>query len=507
MEVKLKRFLETPGKQRVLYIAGGIATVLMAAVIFCNLLLIVSNIREPNQMPSVFGIRPAIVLSGSMSPTFEAGDMILLKKTKKPDELEVGDVACYLYSGKATTHRVIERFEAEGKPRYIMKGDYNNVEDRLAVDPEQIQGVWTGGRIRHLGKFLMFLQSTMGMFLFLICPLAGVLAWDILRRRKADRLRQEYGEGGGYEYGEGQEAAGLGRIAAFRGMLGYRTRRDDSREGTEEAERRRGNSGRSGDEAYSGRLGKEAYFSRSGEDVYSGQPGDEAYSGRSGTEAYSGRFGTEAHPEQSDAEAYSREDMRKAHLRDRRMEALYTEADTDGFYESEDRNQRFEDTDMPRPSSRRPPVSERKRTGEFYRDGEARAYREEAAAARRTAFDSGRRSDRDDEFYYYSQLDEELDYYQELEDAAEHYRKMKESLKRYRRMEAVMNRCRRLEEELSRYEALADRLEAFERTNLRGRQNRHAGTTGNGVSDRGARQEPPVDHIDRPGGMTPPRDE
>ena len=426
MEANLKRFLEKSGKQIGLYIMGGIATVLMAAVIFCNLLLIVSNIREPNQMPSVFGVRPAIVLSGSMSPAFEAGDMILLKKTKKPDELEVGDVACYLYSGKATTHRVIERFEAEGKPRYIMKGDYNNVEDRLAVDPEQIQGVWTGGRIRHLGKFLMFLQSTMGMFLFLICPLAGVLTWDILRRRKADRLRQEYGEGGGYGYEEGQEAAGLGRIAAFRGIMGYRTRKDDSREGTEEAERRRLNSGQSGEEAYSG---------HSGADVYSGRPGEEAY------------------------------------------------------------------------SSRRPPVSERKRTGEFYRDGEARAYREEAAAARRTDFDSGRRSDRDDEFYYYSQLDEELDYYQELEEAAEHYRKMKESLKRYRRMEAVMNRCRRLEEELSRYEALADRLEAFERTNLHGRPNRHAGTTGNGVSDRGARQEPPVDHIDRPGGMTPPRDE
>ena len=464
MEVKLKRFLETPGKQRILYIVGGMTTVLMAAVIFCNLLLIVSNIREPNQMPSVFGVRPAIVLSGSMSPTFEAGDMILLKKTKKPDELEVGDVACYLYSGKATTHRVIERFEAEGKPRYIMKGDYNNVEDRLAVDPEQIQGVWTGGRIRHLGKFLMFLQSTMGMFVFLICPLAGVLAWDILKRRKADRLRQEYGGDGGYGYEEGQEAAGLGRIAAFRGILGYRTRRDDSREGTEEAE-------------------------------------------RSGEEVYSGRSGTEAHPEQSEAEAYSREDMRKAHLRDGRREALYTESDADGFYERENRSQRFEDTDMPHPSSRRTPVSERKRTGEFYRTGEARVYREEAAAARRPDFASGSRSDRDDEFYYYSQLDEELDYYQELEVAAEHYRKMKESLKRYKRMEAVMNRCRRLEEELSRYEALADRLEAFERTNLHGRPNRHAGTTGNGVSDRGARQEPPVDHIDRPGGMTPPRDE
>ena len=389
METYIKRFLEAPGKQIVLYIAGGVASVLMAVVILCNLLLIVSNIREPKQMPSVFGVRPAIVLSGSMSPAFEAGDMILLKKTKEPDKLEVGDVACYLYSGKATTHRVIERFEAEGKPRYIMKGDYNNVEDRLAVDPEQIQGVWTGGRIRRLGSFLMFLQSTMGMFIFLICPLAGLLCWDIVKRRRMDRLRPEW-QGDGDQFGTGyeryQRTAGGGGIAALRGFLGH---------GAVNGERRE----------------------------------------------------EEESPEE----------------------------------------------EIPRPVRRRPPVSAEEKKDHVYGGGEPRELREQAAG--RIGGRSRSRPEPDDEFYYYSRLDEELDYYQELEEAAEHYRKMKESLKRYRRMEAVMNRCRRLEEELSRYEALAERLEAFER------QNR------NGVSNQGTRRRPPVDHIERTGGTTPPTDE
>jgi len=363
MDTNLKRFLAEPGKQTILYIAGGAATVLMTAVILCNLLLILSNLREPDQMPSLFGVRPAIVLSGSMPPAFEAGDLILLKKTKEPDKLEVGDVACYLYSGKATTHRVIERFEAEGKPRYIMKGDYNNVEDRLAVDPEQIQGVWTGGRIRRLGKFLMFLQSTMGMFLFLIGPLAGLLAWDIVRRRRADRQRPEDGTACGHE--DGQEMTGWSRVTALRGMLGYKAPEEHHQD----------------------------------DSVYRQEPG---------------------------------------RVRERRSDDL--------------------------------------------------------EAARQPA----PRRERDDEFYYYSQLDEELDYYQELEEAAKHYRRMKESLKRYRRMEAVMNRCRRLEEELSRYETLADRLEAYER------QNRNPGKAKTGASNQGPRRESPVDHIERPGGMTLP---
>ena len=414
MEAKIKRFLEEPGKRVILYLAGGMAAVLMAVIIFCNLLLIVSNIREPNQMPSAFGIRPAIVLSGSMSPTFEAGDVILLKKTKEPYNLEVGDVACSLYSGKATTHRIIERFEAEGKPRYIMKGDYNNVEDRLAVDPEQIQGVWTGGRIRRLGNFLMFLQSTMGMFVFLICPLAGVLSWDILKRRRTDRLRRKQWERGvSPEYGENRDTAETGIFTAFRGIL----------------ERR-----------------------------------------------------TEKEPRRRDQEARWRESESYGPVERRTEEAA-------------------EEEEISRPSRRRQPVPARERPGECYRPMESYEPWEQAAAMERP--DRSRR-DRDDEFYYYSQLDDELDYYQELEEAAEHYRKMKESLTRYKRMEAVMNRCRRLEEELSRYEALADRLEAFERANRHGRQNRHAGTTGNGVSEQGARQEPLVDHIERPGGTTPP---
>jgi len=82
MEVNFSRLLEGGQKRMMLYIAGGIAGILMMLVILCNLLLIVSNAKEPDQMPEVFGIRPAIVLSGSMEPTFYPGDVILLKKDK-----------------------------------------------------------------------------------------------------------------------------------------------------------------------------------------------------------------------------------------------------------------------------------------------------------------------------------------------------------------------------------------------------------------------------------------
>ena len=494
MEVNFSRLLEGGQKRMMLYIAGGIAGVLMMLVILCNLLLIVSNVKEPDQMPEVFGIRPAIVLSGSMEPTFYPGDVILLKKTKEPEALEVGDVACYLYSGKATTHRITERFEADGKTRYIMKGDYNNAEDRLAVDTEQIQGVWTGGRIPHLGRLLMFLQSTMGMFLFLICPLAGVLSWDILKRRREEALRREAWENGeSAAGGESENGSVLGR--ELRRISGFGRKREDERSGRPEndeqyrrleaelEEYRRREEGRRA-------LGETEEWGRPGEEEYRGRPGTAEGRRSPGEAEYHGRPG----------EAEGRRSQGGAEYRGRPGEA----------------------------------EGRRAQGGAEYRGiSGAAGYRGRSEEARlrrnlRSGIPGGRRYERDsdgldEEFAYYAGQEEDLDYLEELEEAARYYRKMKESLARYRRMEAVMERCRRLEEELARYEALVDRLETYEqRQREYGRQEHsrpasaqlgkhtedfrrggpceeHAGMAGvkQGVSNQRTVTESSVDHIDR----------
>lgn len=166
-------------------VLGIILCLVLIPVIVINVVLIVSNLKDPDHMPGVAGIRPTIVLSGSMEPAFYPGDVILIKDTDHPEALQVGDVVCYQYSGKATTHRVMQVLESEGKISYVTKGDNNNVEDRLAVEPDQIEGVWTGTRIPKLGNVLMFAQTSMGMLVLIICPLAALLAWDLLKRKRS----------------------------------------------------------------------------------------------------------------------------------------------------------------------------------------------------------------------------------------------------------------------------------------------------------------------------------
>lgn len=172
-------------------ILGGILCVIFIPVIVINLVLIFSTYANPGDMPGVFGIKPVIVLSGSMEPEIRTGDMIFLHKTD-PAQLMEGDVICYLTSGKAVTHRIVEISTGEdGRLSYITRGDANNTEDRLAVTADQVQGIWKGWRIAGMGKFVMFMQSQTGMLLFIVCPLLLFILWDIWRRKREVRAESE----------------------------------------------------------------------------------------------------------------------------------------------------------------------------------------------------------------------------------------------------------------------------------------------------------------------------
>ena len=128
-------------------ITGGLLCLLFLPVIILNLLLIADSYINPEALPGVLGIKPAIVLSGSMEPVIRAGDLIFIHSTET-EKLREGDVICYLDSGAAVTHRIIAISTGEdGLLRYQTKGDANDAQDRISVTADQIQGTWKGGRI------------------------------------------------------------------------------------------------------------------------------------------------------------------------------------------------------------------------------------------------------------------------------------------------------------------------------------------------------------------------
>ena len=168
-------------------VLGVVLCIVFIPLIVVNLVLIVSSYLKPDELPGVLGVKPAVVLSGSMDPAIQVGDLIFVNDCD-PAALKEGDVVCYLSSGKAITHRIAGITEGDdGQPRLVTKGDANNAEDRLAVSFDQVQGQWSGARVPGLGNAILFMQTPAGMILFIMCPLALFFAWDVWRRRRMDK--------------------------------------------------------------------------------------------------------------------------------------------------------------------------------------------------------------------------------------------------------------------------------------------------------------------------------
>ncbi|MEM2191933.1 MAG: signal peptidase I [Archaeoglobaceae archaeon] len=75
-----------------------------------------------------FGVHPAVIGSGSMSPSIETGDVIIVLKTN-PDNLNIGDVIQYMADGYTVTHRIIDIYDTENGRFFITKGDANEIPD------------------------------------------------------------------------------------------------------------------------------------------------------------------------------------------------------------------------------------------------------------------------------------------------------------------------------------------------------------------------------------------
>ncbi len=88
----------------------------------------------------VFPVKPVVIYSGSMRPSIEVGDLVIVAQ-QKSELLRVGDVISYRVQERSipTIHRVI-RIRDEEDPRiFITKGDDNQIEDQ-PVDSRQVTG-------------------------------------------------------------------------------------------------------------------------------------------------------------------------------------------------------------------------------------------------------------------------------------------------------------------------------------------------------------------------------
>lgn len=166
----------------------GVALCLVLALIFIiNVTFIVKSYIYPDRVPDFMGYKPFIVLSGSMEPEILAGDLIVTKEIA-PEDVQVGDVISFrVDQDVVVSHRVTE-IETEGGLSFLTKGDANIGMDATEVLPEDLEGVYLW-RFGGMGEFALFLQTPVGMLLFVVVPLGLFIIYDVVSRNRRNRTK------------------------------------------------------------------------------------------------------------------------------------------------------------------------------------------------------------------------------------------------------------------------------------------------------------------------------
>lgn len=171
--------------EKALYAVGLVLCLVFGFLLLCNITIIVKGALAPEEPPSVLGVTPMVVLSGSMSGDaedhIEVGDLIFVGKAQ-PEELTEGDIIAFKEGDVVITHRIIEIRRGNGL-QFITKGDANNTADATPVTEQNLVGIYRG-RIPRVGEFAMFLQTPMGMLLFIGVPVLAFIIYDIIRRQR-----------------------------------------------------------------------------------------------------------------------------------------------------------------------------------------------------------------------------------------------------------------------------------------------------------------------------------
>lgn len=161
---------------KIVYIIKILLTIIIIPVLIVSLIIMIKAKKNPDKIPDIFGIKPMIVLSGSMETSIYRGDLVFVKMVDT-ETLKVNDIIAFRNEeNTVTTHRVVEIVKQDGKTFFKTKGDNNNAEDSNLVDASKVEGIYTS-KIPKLGNVLMFIKEPKNLIIMLLVILVLGLIW------------------------------------------------------------------------------------------------------------------------------------------------------------------------------------------------------------------------------------------------------------------------------------------------------------------------------------------
>lgn len=174
---------------------------ILVMILLVNLWILIQAKIKPDKVPSIFGYKPFIVLSGSMESSIYTNDLIFVKEVDT-STLKVSDIIAFRdTNGKVTTHRIVDIKTENGETQFITKGDNNNSYDDGSVTMDRVEGKYVL-RIPVVGRYFKFISEPIGMIVSILCVMVLTFAYlfisvvtDKKRVAKEDEVyRKEFEE-------------------------------------------------------------------------------------------------------------------------------------------------------------------------------------------------------------------------------------------------------------------------------------------------------------------------
>lgn len=175
--------------QKIKKILSILILIILIPILIVSCVILINSYMYPDKVPSFFGWKPFIVLSGSMESEISVGDIVVVKEVDT-NTLKKGDIIAFKQGEVVITHRIDEIKDEDGTIKYITKGDNNNTQDKGYVLPEQIEGVFQY-KVSRLGNLAMFIQTPTGMVVALSIPILLLILIQFSESRKDKKIASQ----------------------------------------------------------------------------------------------------------------------------------------------------------------------------------------------------------------------------------------------------------------------------------------------------------------------------
>lgn len=187
----MKKLKELKNNKVFKIISSGIKVIVSFLIIIIISIIFIQ--RVSNNKITFFGYSMFTIISESMVPKYEIGDMVIAKKVDV-SSIEIGDDVVYFgdesnLKNKIVTHQVISKRKENGKYIFETKGIANQV-----VDPE-IEGGQVYGVVIYKSKILSFLSRLVnniyGFYFIIFVPFAILIFFELFDTINDRKLEKE----------------------------------------------------------------------------------------------------------------------------------------------------------------------------------------------------------------------------------------------------------------------------------------------------------------------------